>query len=132
MTRLNLTTALTYQNIDTLTNCMSELMKGDGLDESDRFRATVCLAEVLNNIHEHSRFNRNNPKIVVTLYYQFKLQIFHLKVEHQAPEYEIKAGRLDEAFATSGRGWYIINAWMDQVAYRHSNGKNIIAMSKAV
>ncbi len=94
------------------------------------FQIKVCIAEIMNNIIEHTAL-ANNESTYVTLKCSLVRQVLFVKVEHKAPAFEIKRGNMDNVEATSGRGWLIMESWLDQVTYEHRDGINTIVLVKS-
>lgn len=92
------------------------------------FQLRLCVAEVLNNILIHSPPSKSVLD-VIEISCALLGNTYAIRISHRAPAFSVNA-ELPGAESESGRGWYIIKKCLDDFAYYHHQGTNIISLYK--
>ncbi|MDO6563779.1 ATP-binding protein [Amphritea sp. 1_MG-2023] len=90
------------------------------IDNQVAFQITVCLAEAINNILQHSGLD-NNP---IHLQCSLDSQQIIIDISHTAARYQTSSHTSIDLLKESGRGSEIMRLWTDQIHYRHLDGVN--------
>ncbi|MEP1740833.1 MAG: ATP-binding protein [Kangiellaceae bacterium] len=120
-------------NVEEINRVNSEIfehLRICGFDDEVTFQTTLCIIEALNNIVEHTDVDGSTAQNTITIESLFVKNILFIKISHQAPAYEVVVPSQEDLLATSGRGWSIMNNWLDIVSYQHKEGENTLLMVK--
>ncbi len=101
-----------------------------GFKESQTFELSVCIAEALNNIIEHTFGTARDRNNVIMFSCKFTLDKISMRLKHQAKEFKFSLVEQDDLLALSGRGMFIMQSLLDEIDYKHENGVNEIKMLK--
>jgi hypothetical protein len=105
-------------------------MNNLGFNADFAFQYSVCLAEALNNILEHTPKELLSEKDII----QIKSYIFSSSmmtdIAYHAPKFQVEKKSLGEDVSDRGRGYSIMNLWLDELIYSHANGYNHLKMLK--
>jgi anti-sigma regulatory factor (Ser/Thr protein kinase) len=101
-----------------------------GLNKKQIFEISVCIAEALNNIIEHTFGTTKDRNNIIALSCKISPVTISMEIKHKAQEFVITLSEPDNLLATSGRGWYIMDSLLDELFYKHKNGINRINMLK--
>ena len=96
-------------------------------DDHWRFQLSVCLAEALNNIVEHSP--TTPPCVQLGLQENEQFSMVHIRhaghpIDHLHP------AQLNELKNEGGRGLVILQQWVDHFDYHHHQGYNLFQLIK--
>lgn len=129
-----------YESLKVAHRILAAILPDETGDEV-RIHLEICLAEGFNNAVAHAY--REAPDGVVEVRVHASAEGVRLEViDAGTPMDEATRTRLDEAtiqdqseipreqLAESGRGFGILQAVLDDVAYTSANGKNVLRMTK--
>ncbi len=125
------TLSITYQAgaVDPILRRMQAFCKTINATEAFCFQSRVVVAEALNNIIKHSPENASDGFIRVN----FCVTARHLVISlvYWSPEFGLPGEQpCVESTAPSGRGWHIIQQYMDEIYYNHWMGMNTLILKK--
>ncbi len=102
-----------------------------GLTSQFNFELSVCIAEVINNLVEHTPEQHKQQNPVFELHFTNYPDGVCVQIVNQSPEYEfVQPQQAPSETDLSGRGLFILNQWIDTLSYRHQDGKNYLLMFK--
>lgn len=125
MTKKSISMAITSEitNVALLGHAIKAICEESGLDASQSFRVHTSVVEAVNNsiLHAYQGDPSNRVKIeCVVTENTIEIQVSDEGVTMESlPKYEAPA-----ADSESGRGWWIMRQWMDEVSYRSKGGIN--------
>ncbi len=105
---------------------VASLGREAGCPEAEAFRLQVCLAEVLNNLYEHGAVDVAVPgRDWVELQARFNTGSWRITLlENSNRMAQLPDPRLPEADAESGRGLFILDAWLHRMQVRRPGRRN--------
>ena len=101
-----------------------------GLDDIPAFRVMTCVVEAVNNCVEHAY--RDSPGVIQirlfrgTHWLVVQVQDQGKPLQRQTPVTDPNPMQID------GRGWYIMQQWMDIAQYRRRNLRNVVTLAKCI
>lgn len=101
-----------------------------GLPEMASYQITSCLVEAVNNAVSH-KLPGHDGQISVKLYTNASCLVLQIRDSGPSAEHKLRTTIL-ESDAIGGRGWFIINQWMDVVRYKRLNIYNIVTMARSL
>lgn len=97
------------------------------VEEEDRFRCSVCLSEVLNNVVEHGY--ENEPGNSIELGCSIQDAVIEIQViDHSRIEFKVPDPDLPEGDTEDGRGWHIIKSWARKIEIKRTESGNQLIM----
>lgn len=128
---LSKTLSISYSPIgaSAIVNQLKHFCEEHKVAEELVFQTCVVAAETLNNIIKHSPVSARDGFIKVTFDYHedhLSLSLIYWCPEFAPPEEAL----CPDTDALSGRGWHIINSYMDRIRYHHHLGMNTLVLTK--
>lgn len=128
MSSIAVTRPVTTDSIEEVLSLLENVLCTAKATELETFQVMTCCREALNNIVEHSGQQT----------FGFSVRVFPDKERHQMVIGFAHTGQFDrpKVSATmpvdtvSGRGWPIIEAWMDDVQLQHSSRATYLFLIK--
>jgi len=110
---------------------LMELAADTELDEMTGFQFSVAIVEAVNNCIAHAyRGEAGHP---VTLYWIPGEGFVTVEIRDRGipmPTPLPNPVTTAQVEAESGRGWYIIREWTDEVAYERADGENVLTLTR--
>lgn len=103
----------------------------NGLDEMSSYQVQTAVTEAINNsiIHAYD----NQPGHMVSLEWTLQDQTIRIEVSDRGKRLlKVPPDIEPSPEAESGRGWWIMRRWMDQVDYVSSDGLNRMIMYRKI
>jgi serine/threonine-protein kinase RsbW len=92
----------------------------------------VVVAEVLNNVLEHALPGHAKNKIELICHLQDD-QFLIETIDDGLPLQTLPGDkRMPTSWAESGRGWPIVNNWMDEISFNRADDRNHLLMKKHI
>ncbi|MFT5506420.1 MAG: serine/threonine-protein kinase RsbW [Gammaproteobacteria bacterium] len=102
-----------------------------GMDEVNSYQVQTAVTEAVNNAIIHAYDNQ--PGHRVSLDWTLQDQIICIEVSDEGKRMpKIPPDIKPSPEAESGRGWWIMRRWMDQVDYASGNGQNRLIMYRKI
>jgi serine/threonine-protein kinase RsbW len=102
-----------------------------GMDEMNSYQVQTAVTEAVNNAIIHAYDNK--PGYKVSLYWTLLDQTICIEVSDEGKKLTNIPLDIEPSLeAESGRGWWIMRRWMDQVDYVSSNGLNRLIMYRKI
>jgi len=102
-----------------------------GMDEMNSYQVQTAVTEAVNNAIIHAYDNQ--PGYKVSLYWTLQDQTIYIEVSDEGKKLiNIPLDIEPSLEAESGRGWWIMRRWMDQVDYVSNNGLNRLIMYRKI
>ena len=101
-----------------------------GLADSPAFQVMTCVVEAVNNCVEHAY--RDTPgDIGIRLYSNTRWLV--VQVQDRGEPLQPQTQQADpEPLQIDGRGWFIMQQWMDIARYRRRNLRNVVTLVKCI
>ncbi len=100
------------------------------LNDTLSFQARVVVAEVLNNIIQHSPEPSREHRFI-RVHFHFSDQQLTITMTYWSPRFPPPSEiNYPESTALSGRGWPIIRDYIDEIHYHHFRGINSLILKK--
>ncbi len=112
-----------------------------GVDPTSCFQTTLCLVEAVNNLLLHTP--GDNPAHPLAISATFSPAHLEVTLRHRAPPFRRPPGgqptdasiepisnSAESLLRESGRGWLILDHWLETVAYRHDQGINTLILRR--
>ena len=119
-------------NTDTAPSEAGEWLKAHcariGMPEIDSYQVITCLVEAVNNAVAH-KLAEHSGEIGVKLYTGAACLVLQIRDNGPSAEQALLATAPDPD-SIGGRGWFIINQWMDVARYRRVNHYNIVTLAR--
>jgi anti-sigma regulatory factor (Ser/Thr protein kinase) len=101
-----------------------------GLEETPAFRVMTCVVEAVNNCVEHAY--REKPGVIgIRLFCNAHWLVVQVQ-DHGAPVARRTAPAGPDPLQIDGRGWFIMQQWMDIAQYRRRNLHNVVTLAKCL
>lgn len=127
-------------NIPQISSTIKTLCSASSLSEIDLYKLELCLVEALNNVIIHSYHNQPGNKIEVVVNINadhIGFTIFDTGSGPPSSDFLKKAlqAKIDQlgnlaSVPENGRGLFIMQEFMDEIAYEAKDGKNILSLRK--
>jgi sigma-B regulation protein RsbU (phosphoserine phosphatase) len=102
------------------------------LPEAFCFQVEVVVAEVLNNVLEHALPGHAKNKIELICHLQDD-QFLIETIDDGLPLQTLPGDKgMPTSWAESGRGWPIVNNWMDEISFNRADDRNHLLMKKHI
>jgi serine/threonine-protein kinase RsbW len=102
-----------------------------GMDEMNSYQVQTAVTEAINNAIIHAYDNR--PGYKVSLNWTLLDQTICIEVSDEGKRMTIIPLDVEPSLeAETGRGWWIMRRWMDQVDYVSKNGLNRLIMYRKI
>jgi serine/threonine-protein kinase RsbW len=102
-----------------------------GMDEMNSYQVQTAVIEAVNNAIIHAYDNQSGDK--VSLYWTLLDQTICIEVCDEGKRMTNIPLDIEPSLeAESGRGWWIMRRWMDQVDYVSDNGLNRVIMYRKI
>ena len=99
-----------------------------GLGDTTAFRVMTCVVEAVNNCVEHAY--RDTPgEIGIRLFRNARWLVVQV-IDRGPPVVQEAAPTEPDPMQINGRGWFIMQQWMDVARYRRRNLRNIVTLVK--
>jgi serine/threonine-protein kinase RsbW len=99
-----------------------------GLGETPAFQVMTCVVEAVNNCVEHA-YRLSPGEIGIRLFRNSRWLV--VQVQDTGPPAERQQQPTDlDPMQINGRGWFIMQQWMDIAQYRRRHLKNVITLAK--
>ena len=99
-----------------------------GLEGTPAFQVMTCVVEAVNNCVEHAY--RDTPgEIGIRLYSNTRWLVVQVQ-DRGAPVERQTAPAEPDPLQIDGRGWFIMQQWMDIARYRRRNLRNVVTLVK--
>ena len=101
-----------------------------GLEDTPAFQVMTCVVEAVNNCVEHAY--RDTPgDIDIRLYSNTRWLVVQVQDRGQPLQQQTKPADPDP-LQIDGRGWFIMQQWMDIARYRRRNLRNVVTLVKCI
>jgi serine/threonine-protein kinase RsbW len=101
-----------------------------GLADSPAFQVMTCVVEAVNNCVEHAY--RDTPgDIGIRLYSNTRWLVVQVQDQGQPLQQQTQQADPDP-LQIDGRGWFIMQQWMDIARYRRRNLRNVVTLVKCI
>ena len=101
-----------------------------GLGDSTTFRVMTCVVEAVNNCVEHAY--RDQPgEIGIRLFRNAHWLVVQVRDRGEPVERRTAPAEPDP-LQIDGRGWYIMQQWMDVAQYRRRRLGNVVTLAKCL
>jgi anti-sigma regulatory factor (Ser/Thr protein kinase) len=101
-----------------------------GLGESTAFRVMTCVVEAVNNCVEHA-YREKPGEIGIRLYHNARWLVVQVR-DRGAPVARRTMPAEPDPLQIDGRGWYIMQQWMDVAQYHRRNLSNVVTLAKCL
>jgi anti-sigma regulatory factor (Ser/Thr protein kinase) len=101
-----------------------------GFNADYAFQYSVCLAEALNNILEHTPKTMLAEKDIIQIQSYIFSSSMMTDIAYHASKFTIEKQASEDDISNRGRGCSIMTAWLDELVYSHENGCNHLKMFK--
>ena len=101
-----------------------------GLGESTAFRVMTCVVEAVNNCVEHA-YREKPGKIGIRLFRNAHWLVVQVQ-DRCAPITRQAATAEPDPLQIDGRGWFIMQQWMDVAQYRRRYLSNVVTLAKCL
>jgi serine/threonine-protein kinase RsbW len=99
-----------------------------GLEGTPAFQVMTCVVEAVNNCVEHA-YRLSPGEIGIRLFRNSRWLV--VQVQDTGPPAERQQAPTEpDPMQINGRGWFIIQQWMDVAQYRRRHLKNVITLAK--
>ena len=99
-----------------------------GLVGTPAFQVMTCVVEAVNNCVEHAY--RDTPgEIGIRLFRNARWLVVQV-IDRGPPVVQEEAPTEPDPMQINGRGWFIMQQWMDVARYRRRNLRNIVTLVK--
>lgn len=117
------------ENVQWVSGAIASFSRQLGLDDMNCYQIETCVAEAINNsiIHAYQKQPGNQVEII------WRVHEHYLQIEVHDSGIGLKKMPKPQAPSLnqeSGRGWFIIQEWMDEVSYCTEEGTNKLSMEK--
>jgi len=101
-----------------------------GLEDTPAFQVMTCVVEAVNNCIEHAY--RDKPgEIGIRLFSNTRWLVVQVRDRGQPLEQQTEPADPDP-LQIDGRGWFIMQQWMDIARYRRRNLRNVVTLVKCI
>ena len=101
-----------------------------GLEDTPAFQVMTCVVEAVNNCVEHAY--RDAPgEIRIRLFSNVRWLIVQV-IDRGPPVTQETAPTDPDPLQIDGRGWFIMQQWMDIAQYRRRNLQNVVTLVKCL
>jgi len=101
-----------------------------GLGETPAFQVMTCVVEAVNNCVEHAY--RDTPgEIGIRLFRNSRWLIVQVRDRGACPARPASQG-VPDPLQIDGRGWFIMQQWMDIAQYRRQDPANVVTLAKCL
>ena len=101
-----------------------------GLADSPAFQVMTCVVEAVNNCVEHAY--RDTPgEIGIRLFRNARWLVVQV-IDRGPPVVQEAAPTKPDPMQIDGRGWLIMQQWMDVAQYRRRNLQNVVTLVKCI
>ena len=109
---------------------VKERCSNAGLEGTPAFQVMTCVVEAVNNCVEHAY--RDTPgEIGIRLYSNTRWLVVQVQDRGQPLQQQTQQADPDP-LQIDGRGWFIMQQWMDIANYRRRNLKNVVTLVKCI
>ena len=99
-----------------------------GLGETEAFRVMTCVVEAVNNCVEHA-YSDATGEIGIRLFRNSRWLV--VQIQDRGRPVEQPAARTEpDPLQIDGRGWFIMQQWMDVAQYRRRALGNVVTLAK--
>jgi len=99
-----------------------------GLEDTPAFRVMTCVVEAVNNCVEHA-YRGSSGEISIRLFRSVRWLVVQVQDCGQ-PVNRQPAQADPDPMQAGGRGWFIMQQWMDLAQYRRRNLQNVVTLVK--
>ena len=99
-----------------------------GLEDTPAFQVMTCVVEAVNNCVEHA-YREIPGEIGIRLYSNTRWLVVQVQDRGQPLEQQTEPADPDP-LQIDGRGWFIMQQWMDIARYRRRNLRNVVTLVK--
>jgi len=119
------------ENVVLVANAISAFCHSIQLDENITYQIETCVVEAVNNAIIHAY--QNQPKHIVTIKWQMLNKEIRITIQDCGMMMKrIPADKPVSLEMESGRGWYIMRQWMDDVSYNSKSGNNYLILKRSI
>ena len=101
-----------------------------GIGDTTAFRLMTCVVEAVNNCVEHA-YRETPGDIDIRLFRNSRWLVVKIQDWGPPAKYRTETSRPDP-MQIDGRGWFIMQQWMDVAKYRRRNLKNVVILAKCM
>ena len=101
-----------------------------GLGETPSFQVMTCVVEAVNNCVEHAYLDTPG-KIGIRLFRNSRWLVIQVRDGGSRPARPAPQGAPDP-LQIDGRGWFIMQQWMDVAQYRRQDPANVVTLAKCL
>jgi len=101
-----------------------------GLGDTTAFRVMTCVVEAVNNCVEHA-YHDTPGEIGIRLFRNSRWLVVQIQ-DRGAPAERHQAAAEPDPMQINGRGWFIMQQWMDIAQYRRRNTRNVVTLAKCL
>ena len=110
---------------------INELCREHGMDEMSSYQVQTAVTEAINNAILHAYENQPGHKVGID--WSVRDQTVCIEVSDKGNSMErLPPDIRPPPEAESGRGWWIMRRWMDQVSYVAGDNLNRLTMSRKI
>jgi serine/threonine-protein kinase RsbW len=127
-----MTHSITLANTEAAANLAKDWITAQcaciGVSEAACYQITTCLVEAVNNAIVH-KLPGDCGQIRIKLYTSARCLVLQIRDSGPCAESGLSA-TVPESDAIGGRGWFIINQWMDVVRFKRFKVYNIVTLAR--
>ncbi len=135
MNEIELNITSDYEEVEKVSDKITEFLTQEGIDELIRNAFNICLTEALNNVIKHSYKGEKGKLINVKVIKEKDFVEIYI-IDEGIPRESLEIKNLDYDpedlynLPESGMGLFIIQQLMDELDYYSVNGKNYFILKK--
>jgi anti-sigma regulatory factor (Ser/Thr protein kinase) len=120
------------ENIPRAGDWVEAQCRSEGLSEMDSFKVKTCVVEGVNNAIEHV-YGFRDGAVGIAVWReggQFIVEISNDNIDRRPVDFGPPADAAPDS--ERGRGWLIINSWIDDAAMELRGGRTVLRLAKTI
>ncbi len=110
---------------------VSSLCRRSGFDNIQSYQIAVCTVEAVNNSIIHACRRRSGKK--VSIVWQLMERELRILISDKGYEMQVRPElSTPGGDSPNGRGWFIMNRWMDRVEYCSDGTRNTVTLARTL
>lgn len=133
--RIKLIIDSSLENVSLIGSAVNKICSLIPLSKLEAYQTELCVVEACNNVIEHAYQYASNHEVEVVVSVHMDRIVFEICDTGRALKRQPKAAlEFDpddlQSLPEGGMGLYIMNNFMDKVAYQSVDGKNVLTLAK--